>query len=337
MLKLAKANVDTFHPPIDVRRWLRRDPKQGKEWSVAHDKDADFLPCQLSVLRMDGFVDCVESIAKKIIAATPSGGGGKVWILFCTAGQHRSDGVAKALASRVFNAGADDDRRYNCNVFSLSCAQVDSYEKTIVTQTLRWLEQPWCDRRELVPWAHQALVVSGDAFDVLRKIDGVGRDLLSRKDAHDARVERARGSRVETPTAPWHRDEVEAGDKAPAPKRPKVDRGECVDTTCPFCGGTGEYQPMPKLDTIETWSRILEMSEVDEPARQDWASLFAASANGKREALSIVHKVISKDAQIRKPSMWVTSAVRKAWHEVRDTPREVLGDRRRGGEPRKTR
>ena len=328
MLRLAKANVDKFHPPIDVRKWLRRDPKQGKEWSIAHDKDADFLPCQLSLLRMEGFVDCVEWIAKKIIAEISSGGGGKVWILFCTAGQHRSDGVSKALASRVFNAGADDDRRYNCNIFSLSCAQADSYEKTIVTQALRWLVQPWCDRRERAPWAQDALVASGDAFDVLRKIDGVGRDL-------HARVERARGSRVETPTAPWHRGE--AGDEAPAPKRPRVDRGECVDTTCPFCGGTGEYQPLPKLDTIETWSRILEMSEVDEPARQDWASLFAASDDGKREALSIVHKVISKDDKIRKPSCFVSSSVKKAWHGVRDIPREVNDDGRRGGEARKTR
>ena len=77
---------------------------------------------------------------------------------------------------------------------------------------------------------------------------------------------------------------------------------------------------MPKIDTIETWSRILEMSEVDEPARHDWASLYAASADGKREAMSIVHKVISKDEheKIRKPSSWVTASVRKAWHSVRD-------------------
>ena len=85
MLKIAEANPDKFRA-IDVRQWLQRDPSLGKQWDVAHDKDSEFLPCQLSLLLSPGFVECVKACATDIANHHEEK---LVWVLYCTAGQHR--------------------------------------------------------------------------------------------------------------------------------------------------------------------------------------------------------------------------------------------------------
>ena len=118
------------------------------------------------------------------------------------------------------------------------------------------------------------------------------------------------------------------------PKRPKVETGDCRGTPCPFCGGTGVGEPLPKVDTVETWARFLEALEVDERARMDWCTLYSTpDPRGKQEALSIVHKFLKKDSGgygVDKPSAFIVATVRNAWHYVRD-------DYSRGGQRRGTR
>ena len=169
MLKIAEANPDQFCA-IDVRQWLQRDPVQGKLWDVAHDKDSDFLPCQLSLLNSPGFVDCVQACAADMASRWSEK---LVWVLYCTAGQHRSDGAAKAIDSRVFNIGPDESRFFNCNVFSLSCANVRSFETTVVHEAVKWLQSPWCLRRG-GGWGDKAADASSIAWANLRQVDKIG-------------------------------------------------------------------------------------------------------------------------------------------------------------------
>ena len=100
--------------------------------------------------------------------------------LYCTAWQHRSDGVAKALASRVFNAKRDGQRYFNCNVFSLSCANVDSIEARVVAEALKWVRIPWVVCRDDRLWASGAQVASSVARQSLAKIDDLARDIANR-------------------------------------------------------------------------------------------------------------------------------------------------------------
>ena len=99
MLKMASENSDKFHTPVDVRKWMHGDEVGG--WKISHWNNADFLPCQLSLLRLSGFVVCVDECAQRMAATVDEA---RAWVLYCTAGQHRSDGIAKAISSRVFNA-----------------------------------------------------------------------------------------------------------------------------------------------------------------------------------------------------------------------------------------
>ena len=71
---------------------------------------------------------------------------------------------------------------------------------------------------------------------------------------------------------------------------------------------------------------------VDDRARHDWISLYASDAEtGKKEALSIVHKLLKKDSggyAVQKPGGFVVSAVGHAWREVRDLPPQWKRSRR---------
>ena len=85
-------------------------------------------------------------------------------------------------------------------------------------------------------------------------------------------------------------------------------------------------QELPTLDCAETWAKVLENRGVDEGARVDWVTLYAApSPKGKEEALSIVHKILKKDSGgygVDKPSAFAASGVRNAWHKLRDDARK---------------
>ena len=270
-MKIATANPDKFHAPVDVRKWLPADRVMER---IPHDKDADFLPCQLGLLYLSAFVECVGEVAQHMAAYVDDA---KVWVLYCSAGQHSSDGVAKALASRVFNAAVDGQRYFNCNVFSLSCANVDSIEARVVAEALKWVRIPWVVF-EAPLWAAGAHIASNVARLSLAKIDDIGRDILEKYGSKfvDGEVERSGGDRRDAARG--------SGDAEARPsKHSRVD--DATDEPGP--------EPVPKIDTIEVWSAILEKLGVDRKARVDWCSLYASN---KEEAVSIVHKMLKKSA-----------------------------------------
>ena len=93
----------TGYESVDVRKWLGKDPSRSKAYKISHYQNSDFLPCQLALSRYgDAFVTCVSDVASNI-AMKRRNGVRKMWILYCSAGQHRSDGVAKCAASRISN------------------------------------------------------------------------------------------------------------------------------------------------------------------------------------------------------------------------------------------
>ena len=57
---------DKFHPPLDARRFMYRDPRHGKRYKVEHDKDADWKCTQLSLLDDPRFFDAVRAFVSNI-------------------------------------------------------------------------------------------------------------------------------------------------------------------------------------------------------------------------------------------------------------------------------
>ena len=335
MIKLALSQPDKFHAPIDVRQWLHRDPRQpseGKQWQVQNWMNADYLPCQLEGLRQPAFVECVRSVAEMMALDAADR---KVWVVYCTAGQHRSDGVSKAVTTRVFNAEWGEERLYNCNIFSLSNADVATVE-SVAAEALRWAAEPWMTRHDDCPWAEDAKLASSVAFKALAEIDAIGEDIMSRTWDGDLSMDRRRppppidvdAEPERDHRRPWKtpiasRGATGSGDAAPpAQKRRKVGASECRDEACPFCEGTGVKRPLPPVDTVEAWSIVLESLEVDENARLDWCALYSAvdSEKAKQEALSIVHKILKKDSGghgVDNPSAFIVSTVKNAWKSLR--------------------
>ena len=173
-LRRAKGERESFIC-IDVRQWLQNPAHDEgpKPWKVSHAENADSLICQLSLLHQEAFGTCVNALVGEITTRVEER---KVFVLYCTAGQHRSDGVAKCLASRIFNCGPDECRLYNCAVFSLSDATVEHYDQQIVAQATTWVADPWLVRRcaEGELWGRQAGECSWTAHHALRFIDHVG-------------------------------------------------------------------------------------------------------------------------------------------------------------------
>ena len=172
-LKRAKEYQESY-VCIDVRNWLH-NPAHGegpKPWRVHHSENSDSLTCQLSLLNQDAFGTCVNAIVGEITARVEEQ---KVFVLYCSAGQHRSDGVAKCLASRIFNCGPDESRLFNCAVFSLSHATLEHYHEKVVVHACRWVTEPWCVRRcaEWELWGRQAGECSLVASQMLWFIDAV--------------------------------------------------------------------------------------------------------------------------------------------------------------------
>ena len=365
MLELAAARPDKFHPPIDVRRWLLVDPSQNRHFRIPHDRNSEFLPCQLSLLRGANFFECVRDIATMIGTAV---GARKVWVLYCTLGQHHSDGVAKAICTRVLNNMSDADRYYNCNIFSLSCADRVSLDHPIVWEALQWAQTPWLVRNEDVLWGTDATYASSVANFVLAKVDSLQHEIHGlHVDKLEVIVRPREGAQEEVrPTigaaeveAVIARAEATAAESQPrdvkrahprqqcegrasssadggqASKRAKVGvpRSPPIDAPCPYCGGSGRDadvdHTLEDVDTVEAWSVVLRERGVDDGARLDWCSLYSANLDGKQRALAIVHKLLRKESghyAVNKPSAFVVSGCRKEWHAVRDALR-VSGGR----------
>ena len=372
-LRRAKGERESFIC-IDVRQWLQNPAHDEgpKPWKVSHAENADSLICQLSLLHQEAFGTCVNALVGEITTRVEER---KVFVLYCTAGQHRSDGVAKCLASRIFNCGPDECRLYNCAVFSLSGATMEHYDQQIVAQATTWVADPWLVRRcaEGELWGRQAGECSWTAHQTLCFIDHVGihmRAAMTAVPEEEAKEEPAStaagaygastadadvASEASPDTAPpvepvAARRRPKRRLRSPVPKRLShhpFGRGKARGTTrrrpaetrssasrdaivdahrkekCLLCQGTGEARDLPNADDLNAWSVVLSNMGVDDRARHDWISLYASTATGKTEALSIVHKLLKKDSggyAVQKPSAFVVSAVGSAWRDVRDLP-----------------
>ena len=352
MIRLGRERPSSFSI-INVRKWLSKDPGEGNAFAITDSMNSDCLPCQLSLLKhSEAIVECVKHVAWEIFDDHQLK---RVWVLYCGAGQHRSDAIAKILASRVFNATVDGWRYFNCNVFSLTLCNFSAVEEMVVSHAERWLEDPWTIRRDDRPWGEDAAAASKDAFDMLKEIDKFGQviqskaweewgyrrspspeggrsrmqvtlprpavvssdeeDNRARSSGQQARRKRKRPGRGSTPE-----DRARSsGSRMPAAKRSKV---EDDSETCPFCGGTGKKETTPMIDCAEAWMAVLEQQHVDRKARLSWCSLYSASPQGKAEAVSIVHTLLEKGSRvIDHPSAYVQKTTRDKWHAITD-PRE---------------
>ena len=343
-LKHAKKRTDKF-VLIDVREWIKRDPlDNNKAFKVSHWENSDCLHCQLDMLRQPSFVECVRDCAFAIVGAHLQK---KAFVIYCTAGQHRSDAVAKALASRVFNNQADDDRIFNCNVFTLSCAKVVD---VVVDEAMKFLVEPWVIVKHNEMWAHNAQFASSVACAALIEVDNLNDEIHATVDdtlqkgcglrQTDAKVEdiieaeckKSKAADVARSSTAVHLADGPGGEAVigRAPKRARVEEAEeTPKIDCPFCGGTGVAEETTKIDTVEAWSAALESRWVDESARLDWCTLYCATQSmGKQEALSIVHKILKKASggyAVSNPSAFVVSSVKQAWQLVRDDPQAGKG------------
>ena len=74
------------------------------------------------------------------------------------------------------------------------------------------------------------------------------------------------------------------------------------------------------MDNISHWShRLLTERGVDQRALTDWCSLYSATPFRKSQALAIIHKVLKKESggyAVRKPSAFIVTSVKEAWHKV---------------------
>ena len=168
-LDMARANPDQFHEPIDVRRWLHRDPaSEGKKFQTPHQHNADNTNVAMELLSHEEFYQAVVAVTNMIVETHTEQ---KIYSVYCTAGQHRSDGVAKAVA-RVLNLPDYLPARFfNANVFSLAYAHHSSFKETVVADALRWTVEPWLVRYETRPWGEAAAVESFQAFQMIERID----------------------------------------------------------------------------------------------------------------------------------------------------------------------
>ena len=176
LLDMAEKHPEVFFTPIDVRSSLRAvDQSQVKARKFVHARNGDCVQNQLAMLAFgESFVACVRKLAMKIVESLPTR---KIWVICCSTGEVRSDCLAKALVTRVFNGVEDDERIFNANIFSTSGVDRDGIEATVVKDAMSWAIAPWLTRRDDRKWGHDAEVASQLAFNTLRDLDTVGRHI----------------------------------------------------------------------------------------------------------------------------------------------------------------
>ena len=149
-LDMAKKDTNRFHPPVDIRQWMHRDPSGAgaKKFETPHAMNSDCPNVAMELLSHEEFYTAVVEVVRQIVACWSEG---KVFSVYCTAGTHRSDGVAKC-AARVLNNWPDEDRWFNVNCFSLKHAVAKSLEDTVIIDARQWTVEPWCIRGDSRLW-----------------------------------------------------------------------------------------------------------------------------------------------------------------------------------------
>eukprot|EP00973_Karenia_brevis_P002818 383222-Karenia_brevis.AAC.1 len=62
---MVTANPKKYHTPIDVRKFMYRDPQHSKRYRVEHEEDADYTTTQVSLLDDARLLDAaLELVAK---------------------------------------------------------------------------------------------------------------------------------------------------------------------------------------------------------------------------------------------------------------------------------
>ena len=145
--KLVKATPKedgvVFLPPIDVRRWLRRNPSGER---VFREKDGRHVETQRVVFRQSGFGSVAQEIFDEIVGQYANDGRAALLGLVCTAGVHRSDTLGR-LCECAGNMllDASGARVLNIQFFSTS----DCTNPKLALQRLHnakaWAEGPWTE------------------------------------------------------------------------------------------------------------------------------------------------------------------------------------------------
>jgi hypothetical protein len=328
---IATAKSDTWelYTLFDVREWLKRDPTDSdtnKSFFVSHWENSDSLSCQVDLLTHPSFVDCCKAVARRISESHMER---KVYVLYCSAGQHRSDAVAKAIQTRIFNSTPDESRVFNCNVFTLSGAKVAD---VVVDEAFKFLKKPWVLVNHTEFWGRRAHFANNRAHAALATIDALGTVIHSRIEGTDL-ASHSQPLIKPLPIGGRPRQSSERASTKAMPKRARVDEGDsrasvdegdgrdaCGEEKCPLCDGTGIATELPTVDTTEVWMKVLESRTVDESARLDWCALYSADPTGKKEGLSIIHKILKKESgkhQVDNPSAFVVSSVKNSWRQIR--------------------
>ena len=99
-LKILKANPDLYHEPVDVRQLLLKDLVKSLR---TYTQNAGDLQVQRSLLDARCFFMCCADLVMTILDGYHAGHDNKPHTIYCTAGIHRCDGVAKFLSHRVLN------------------------------------------------------------------------------------------------------------------------------------------------------------------------------------------------------------------------------------------
>ena len=131
-----------------------RDPSAAtgdRRFMSPNDHNSTFANVACELLGSPEFFTAVEAIFRTIVDAEWRESTGKVWVLYCTAGQHRSDGCGRCVG-RMFNHWPIERRHFNCNIFSLKYVHKSSVMDTAVADAIRWANEPWCIRGESEPW-----------------------------------------------------------------------------------------------------------------------------------------------------------------------------------------
>ena len=296
---------------IDVRDWLQNDP-QGKDFKVPHPHDSRFVPCQLgfAARQKHVFVKCVKEVVAMIYDSREDG---KVVVLECTAGKHRSDSVSRCSADRVFNyESAEQPRVFNANVFSLNCVETEEAVDAVVAQAWAWQETPWCVTPTVPKWGEQAAIVNKDWHDAMTEIDEFGREFVYNAWNDNRADEGHQGLADVSKDAPWRGSSASSSSAyrssttTPIGARQQLD-GMC----CPFCDGSGVRSNI-RVECPKALSHGLSAVGVDKIALVSWQALYYSSDYGVTEAMRIADRVLYT-SEVAKPSAFVWNHCGRAW------------------------
>ena len=104
------------------------------------------MQCQSNLLNQDATIDAVRNVVGCVVdladAARRINISAKVLPVYCTAGNHRSDGVVRVSQKRVLNLlkTSSGGRLLNVNVFGLT--GVNDVQE-IITFAENWTKSPW--------------------------------------------------------------------------------------------------------------------------------------------------------------------------------------------------